>query len=105
MRSVKQGDWKLITYDVMDGTARQTQRFNLAENPNELLSEHQAKNSFQTNLADDPRYAAKRKELEALLLAEERRGNDPSRLWDQPADGLTPPAASTPPAKQAKQAE
>jgi choline-sulfatase len=105
MRSVKQGDWKLIKYDVMDGKIRQTQLFNLAENPHELLPEHQAKNPAQTNLADDPRYAAKRKELEALLLAEERRWNDPYRLWDQPADGLTPPVATTPPAKKAKKAE
>jgi len=38
------------------------------------------------NLADDPRYAAKRLELEALLLSEQRRLDDPYRLWDQPKD-------------------
>ena len=36
------------------------------------------------NLADDPKYAKIRKELEALLLTEMKRLNDPHRLWDQP---------------------
>ncbi len=29
-------------------------------------------------------------EMQALLLTEMRRLNDPWRLWNQPADGLTP---------------
>jgi hypothetical protein len=29
--------------------------------------------------------------MEALLLAEMRRLDDPWRLWNQPGDGLTPP--------------
>ena len=29
--------------------------------------------------------------MEALLLAEMRRLNDPYRLWNQPDDGLEPP--------------
>jgi arylsulfatase A-like enzyme len=33
MRCVKKGDWKLIKYDLMDGEIRETQLFNLAENP------------------------------------------------------------------------
>jgi len=37
MRSVKQGDWKLIKYDVMEGAVRETQLFNLAENPHEFI--------------------------------------------------------------------
>ena len=40
MRCVKQGDWKLIQYDVMNGAVRETQLFNLKENPDELLAEH-----------------------------------------------------------------
>jgi choline-sulfatase len=95
MRSVRRGDWKLIKYDVMDGTVRETQLFNLAENPDELLREHhnpavvaltgnQPKPN-QVNLASDPKYAGKLKEMEALLLAEMRRLDDPARLWDQPA--------------------
>ena len=38
----------------------------------------------QLNLAEDPNYAAKRKEMEALLLHEMKRLHDPYRLWDQP---------------------
>ncbi len=37
----------------------------------------------QVNLADDPRYATERTELEALLLAEQKRLQDSHRLWDQ----------------------
>ena len=72
---------------------RETQLFNLRENPLELLQEHQAvevvaltgntPESHQVDLAEDPKYAAKRKELEALLLAEQERLGDPYRLWDQ----------------------
>mgnify|MGYP001497740346 CR=1 FL=1 len=106
MRSVRRGDWKLIKYDVLDGAVRETQLFNLLENPDEFLPQHRdpAVSGLtgrmpapqQTNLAGDPRYAAKRQELEALLLAEMRRLNDPYRLWDQPDDGLAPPTDSPP---------
>ena len=41
MRTARKGDWKLIKYDMMDGTIRETQLFNLAENPHEYLPEHQ----------------------------------------------------------------
>jgi choline-sulfatase len=101
MRSVRKGDWKLIKCDVMDGRVRQTQLFNLKDNPHEFLLEHQDKpvveltentaTSTQVNLANDPKYAAKRTEMEALLLSEMRRLNDPYRLWDQPDDGLAAP--------------
>jgi arylsulfatase A-like enzyme len=107
MRAVKQGDWKLVKFDVLNGTVRRTQLFNLAENPHELVEEHRdprvvaltghTPGENQRNLADDPRHAAKRRELEALLLAEMRRHEDPYRLWDQPADGLTPPVDALPP--------
>ena len=98
MRCVKKGDWKLIKYDTLEGKVRKTQLFNLAENPDELLSGHhqgeiialtgnqpQAK---QVNLADDPQYAAKLKEMEALLLDQMRKHQDPYRLWNQPDEGL-----------------
>lgn len=91
MRSVRKGDWKLIQYDVMNGTIRRTQLFNLKENPNELLKEHGKEDPRLTNLADDPKYADKRKEMESLLLGEMRRLNDPWRLWYQPGDGLPVP--------------
>ena len=67
MHCVKQGDWKLIKYDVLDGEVRQTQLFNLAENPHEFLKEHHADDVIkltgvrpkagQVNLADDPKYS------------------------------------------------
>ncbi len=101
MRSVKQGDWKLIKYDVINGSVRETQLFNLKDNPHEFLAEHHAPEvialngsspaKHQVNLATDPQYVTKLEEMEALLLAEMRRLNDPWRLWNQPADGLTPP--------------
>lgn len=112
MRSVRQGDWKLIEYDVLDGTVREKQLFNLAENPHEFLAEHHAPgvialtgvtpSAEQTNLAGDPRFAGKLVEMEALLLAEMRRLNDPYRLWHQPTDGLSPPATPAPKVKKAR---
>lgn len=97
MRCVKQGDWKLIKYDVMDGSVRETQLFNLAENPDEFIAEHQRRDPQQTDLAENPDYAEKLSEMEALLLAEMRRLDDPYRLWNQPDDGLTPPEEETRP--------
>ncbi|HVL14014.1 MAG TPA: sulfatase-like hydrolase/transferase, partial [Gemmata sp.] len=101
MRCVKKGDWKLIQYDAMGGKVRETQLFNLAENPDEFLEQHHdpkviamtghTPKKNQVNLAGDPRYAKKLEEMQALLLAEMRRMDDPYRLWNQPDDGLTPP--------------
>src|SRR5262245_34736377 len=112
MRCVKSGDWKLIKYDGENGTIHETQLFNLKKNPHELLQEqHDPKvialtgltpEKLQVNLATDPLHAAKLKELEALLIAEMRRHNDPWRLWDQPADGLMPPPNATSIGKSAK---
>ena len=90
MRSVRHGDWKLIKYDVMDGTVRKTQLFNLKTNPHEYLAQHHALRKFaephpeQFNLAANAKHAAKRKEMEALLLKEMKRLHDPYPLWDQP---------------------
>ena len=102
MRCVKKGKWKLIKYDVMDGAVRETQLFNLEENPDELIDEHHDRKvialtgntpkAYQLNLADDPKYAAERRELEALLLAEQIRLDDPFRLWDQLASGSESPS-------------
>lgn len=94
MRSLKTADgWKLIKYDVMDGKVRETQLFNLNDNPFELLAEHHADDvvsltgntpaTGQKNLAYDPQFAEKRQQLEAILLQEMQRLNDPHRLWDQ----------------------
>ena len=43
IRAVRKGDWKLIKYDTMDSEIRQTQLFNLKQNPEELLSYHHLK--------------------------------------------------------------
>ena len=96
MRSVRKGYWKLIKYDVLEGKVRQTQLFNLKDNPEEILIEHHAPevvaktgyqpNEKQVNLSDDPKFARKRREMETLLLAEMRRLEDPFRFWDQPQD-------------------
>ena len=84
MRTVKKGDWKLIKYDVMDGAVRETQLFNLAENPNEYLPEHHRENKMETDLAENPEYADKLAEMEALLLEQMKENDDPYRLWNQP---------------------
>lgn len=83
MRSVLKGDWKLIKYDVMDGTIRETQLFNLAENPNEFLPEHGKAGAMETNLAGNPKYADKLAEMEALLLEQMMAHDDPYRFWNQ----------------------
>ncbi len=97
IRCVKKDNWKLIKYDVLDGKVRETQLFNLEENPDELLVQHHdpkvialtghTPEKHQVNLAGDPKYAKKLEELETLLLAEQRRLDDPYRLWNQPEDG------------------
>ena len=94
MRCVRKGDWKLIKYDVLDGQVRETQLFNLAENPHEFLVEHHDKEVIgltahtpkphQIDLAESPEHAEKRAEMEALLLSEMQRLKDPYRFWDQP---------------------
>ena len=93
MRSVRKGDWKLIKYDALEGKVRETQLFNLRENPQEYIQQNHASDvkqqtgakpkPFQTNLARDPKYAGKLREMEALLLSEMKRLDDPHRFWDQ----------------------
>lgn len=109
MRCAKKGDWKLIKYDVMDGQVRETQLFNLARNPHEFLQQHHDSKvtastgtdpkKNQVNLAQDPRYAERLAEMEAVLLAEMRRLDDPYRLWNQPDDGLERPRSGNPSAR------
>ena len=97
IRCVKKGDWKLIEYEAPDRKVQQTQLFNLADNPHELLPEH-----GKPNLATDPAQAEKLKEMRELLLAEMRRLNDPFRFSFQPSDELPPIPA---PAAKKKKAE
>lgn len=95
MRTIKNGDWKLIQYEALDRSVMETQLFDLSKNPDELLPEH-----GQPNLAKDPAHAAKLAEMQGLLLAEMRRLEDPWRFTNQPSDNLPPPPAA--PAKQGK---
>lgn len=90
MRSVRKGDWKLIKYETLDGKVKETQLFNLAENPDELLAEHHAAaiqkatgntpTTSQIDLAESPEYKEKLEEMEALLLSEMERLHDPYRF-------------------------
>jgi choline-sulfatase len=86
MRSVKKGDWKLIEYESTVASVRETQLFNLKENPHEFLDEHNK--SHASNLAKDPQHAAKLAEMRLLLLTEMRHHEDPWRFSDQPQDGV-----------------
>lgn len=93
IRSVKRGDWKLIKYDVYNGQIQKTQLFNLKENPCELLIEHHdpaiirltgnVPEPHQVNLADNPEFAEKLKEMEILLLQQQFKYDDPFLLWNQ----------------------
>ena len=90
MRAIKTNGWKLIEYNVLEGTVRQTQMFDLRNNPNELLTEHNTKEvravlknapkPGQVNLAADPRFVKRRSELQALLKKEMKRLGDPYTL-------------------------
>lgn len=100
-RCVRKGGWKLTKYEVDKTGVQHTQLFNLKDNPHEFIKEHHdltvkgltgAKpKPEQVNLASHPKYAAKLKEMEAVLLAEMRRHDDPYRFWNQPDDGLPIP--------------
>jgi choline-sulfatase len=87
MRCVKKDNWKLIRYEAPDREVNETQLFDLASNPAELLPEH-----GQPNLALDANHAKKLQEMQVTLLSEMRRWDDPWRFSDQPSDDLpTPP--------------
>ena len=111
IRCVKQGDWKLTECESPDRKVIETQLFNLAENPGELIEQHRSASvvslvqstpkTNQTNLANDPKYAAKLSEMRSILLAEMRRLDDPFRFSNQPEDGL--PAVPKPASRRAKE--
>jgi arylsulfatase A-like enzyme len=96
IRCVKKGDWKLIRYESPGDGVNETQLFNLAKNPEELLEQHHDPSVIaltgntpkpnQRNLAGDPQHAVKLEEMESLLLGEMRRHNDPYRFSNQPAE-------------------
>ncbi|MFP6897976.1 MAG: sulfatase-like hydrolase/transferase [Roseibacillus sp.] len=72
MRSIKNGRWKMIKYDLDGDNVQETQVFDLLENPFELLPEHGV-----PNLATLPSHALVRQELEELLMAKRREFEDP----------------------------
>jgi hypothetical protein len=79
-----------LKYENSDGKVKETQLFNLRDNPNELVQEHHAKEVIQLtgntptadqrDLAEDPKFAATRHEMETLLTAEMERLHDPYRF-------------------------
>ena len=71
----------------------------------EELYDYQADPFQLTNLAANPDYATKLAEMEALLLSEMRRLDDPYRLWNQPDDGLPPVPEPVPKKAKNKQAK
>ena len=79
-RSVRDQQWKLIRYPLVD----QTQLFDLQNDPHEL-----------TNLAGKPEHAAKVAEMTALLEKEMARYGDtaPLKVADPTPAAWTPPAA------------
>ena len=89
-RCVKKGDWKIIRYESKNNS--EIQLFNLAENPHELLVQHQdpkvialtgnTPNPAQINLAADPAHAAKLDEMKELLKEEMRSHDDPYSFSD-----------------------
>lgn len=112
MRSVQNGDWKLIKYETSKTGEKHTQLFNLKENPLEFIKEHHNPDVIasigvkpkkqQINLADSSKYSSKLKEMEALLLKQMREHDDPYRFWNQPSDGLAEPVLNEKIAKPAK---
>jgi len=92
IRCVKQGDWKLIQYDVL-GRVKENQLFNLSGNPHEFLVEHpvdsvqrlsgRQPSAEQRNLAYDRKHEAKLAEMQELLQSEMARLDDPYELWNQ----------------------
>ena len=94
-RAVRRGDWKLVEIEMPDLGIRQTQLFNLRDNPLELLEEHAAAavreasgvapGVTQRNLAADPRHADTLATMRRLLGEQMRGGDDPDRFADLPA--------------------
>ena len=101
MRCVRKGDWKLIKYDVLDGKVRETQLFNLAENPHEFLDQHTAEEvrklsnasptASQRNLANGPPTCQEAGGNGTSAARRDAKAQRSYRLWSQPDDGLETP--------------
>ncbi len=113
MRSVNHDGWKLIKYEDAKSKFSHTQLFNLTENPNEYIDQHHAPavikltgftpKENQTNLAADPKYAMKLKEMEDLLLQQMIKLDDPYRYSNQPKiEGVSEEESKSKPKKDRK---
>ena len=82
VRAVKRGRWKLVEWDVLDGSVRRTQLFDLEANPHERLAGHHdgVVPDRQTNLANDPRFASVLAEMRSLLIDQMKQHDDPYEL-------------------------
>ncbi|MGJ8645113.1 MAG: sulfatase-like hydrolase/transferase [Luteolibacter sp.] len=72
IRSVTDGRFKLIKYDVDSNATQVTQMFDLETNPFELLPAHGV-----PNIAQKPAYAAIRQDLEEMLMEQRVMNDDP----------------------------
>lgn len=90
MRAVKTPAAKLVKFDVLEGSVRETQLFDLSTNPHEFLPEHHEPAlgnligiqplPHQTDLAESPEYAELLKTMEHQLKLEMERWGDPYEL-------------------------
>ena len=95
IRAVKRGDWKLVEWDVLDGTVRRSQLFNLKRNPREFLDQHRMVDVVaatghtpapnQRNLAYEPEHAETLAAMRSLLRQQMTELDDPF-----PLAGLAP---------------
>lgn len=87
MRAIKKDGWKLIVYDVLEGSVKEKQLFNLNSNPREFLPQHHqpalrkqlgiAPTAEQTDLAEEEQMAGKLRQMERLLHRQMKRLGDP----------------------------
>ena len=96
IRCLQQDRWKLIESEAAERGVRQTQLFDLHDNPLELLAEHDEPTvrrltgnrptARQHNLADQQEHAERLAAMRGLLLDQMRRLDDPYRFSDQPQE-------------------
>ena len=90
IRAVKTVGWKLVEWDVLDGTVRRSQLFDLEANPNEYLSQHAnpevvrltgvTPSDAQRNLAEEPGSSERLSMMRQLLDEQMKHFDDPYEL-------------------------
>lgn len=88
IRCLREGDWKLITWQAPDRGVDEIQLFHLKRNPAELLPQHHHPDTIaltgmqpdqdQTNLAARPEHAVRLQRMQDLLLREMKQLGDPA---------------------------